>query len=30
MHSLVGAFNPSENISQNGDLPQIGVNILKN
>ena len=25
---LVGGFNPSEkNISQNGNLPQIGVNI---
>ena len=24
---LVGGFNPSENISQNGNLPQIGVKI---
>ena len=26
---LVGGFNPSENISQNGNLPQIGVKIKK-
>ena len=24
---LVGGFNPSENISQNGNLPQIGLKI---
>ena len=26
---LVGGFNPFENISQNGNLPQVGVNIKK-
>jgi len=25
--TLVGGFNPSENMSQNGNLPQLGVKI---